>query len=499
VLNPLLLLRTARLSEVKSQMQQERECQAWDAYDSQEWAASTPSLGAFEDDSPYLDSSKLGPISPMHMPQLGVVPRISLNRQPLLVQAGDRQMIPQFLRSSGTSHPMTPGAPHHRLSVTPEVTPRGEKIQRGQRGVRVCSDKDVQLMQLPNVPQKAEEGHSKRLTISALEADGMQEDNKYEPDASNVEEPKDALLSEAHQQRGLEVPPKYVTDPIFSPVQAVPLGNPLGYSDKQLGTTNSEAVKANPVPTPNRDLLYAWGATPEDTNASQSTSLPKWQPPAPVFYGCLSPVGEKWRLEGEKFVPRMAEFRRRKLSTYSSFDPELGRVTQGVPKAGSHAFVKCPNEDGIRLNVVTHQFGEACGHQILANEEPVLFAGEVLIGEDGLVLQWNNMSGTYRPPVRCVVQAGLPMQLFSFYCGNTERVKGIEAVASEKPAIAMTHKPRFVHVQCAEDTEHHKSSCHNNLRRAHKMLQTSEVGDHALSFDSAVECLLPNTTKSASR
>jgi len=78
-------------------------------------------------------------------------------------------------------------------------------------------------------------------------------------------------------------------------------------------------------------------------------------------------------------------------------------------KAGSHAFVKVAGEDHIRVNVLTCEFGEACGHPSLACEQPVLYAGEVEFDENQELVRWCNLSGTYRCPDGKAFQAGLPL------------------------------------------------------------------------------------------
>jgi hypothetical protein len=69
-------------------------------------------------------------------------------------------------------------------------------------------------------------------------------------------------------------------------------------------------------------------------------------------------------------------------------------LVQLIP--GSHAFVKMHNEAFLRLSPVGTQFGTASGHPQLADEKPVLYAGEVEVDQHGTILRWSNMSGTYR-------------------------------------------------------------------------------------------------------
>ena len=81
-------------------------------------------------------------------------------------------------------------------------------------------------------------------------------------------------------------------------------------------------------------------------------------------------------------------------------------------KPGSHAFVRVPGEDFIRASRTRSVFGEASGHGILSDEKPVLFAGEIEINEDGQLIRWNNVSGTYRFHQQHAVQVELPLDRF---------------------------------------------------------------------------------------
>ena len=79
-------------------------------------------------------------------------------------------------------------------------------------------------------------------------------------------------------------------------------------------------------------------------------------------------------------------------------------------KAGAYAVVRCAGETFLRaLSCAPARFGEAAGHAALAAEGPVVFAGEVLLGEGGCVVAWNCMSGTYRMPDLYACQASLPL------------------------------------------------------------------------------------------
>ena len=83
-----------------------------------------------------------------------------------------------------------------------------------------------------------------------------------------------------------------------------------------------------------------------------------------------------------------------------------------IIKPGSHAFVKMPGEDFIRVAKTRSLFGMAAGHGTLSDEHPVLFAGEIEIRGDGELIRWNNVSGTYRFPQQHAAQAELPLDRF---------------------------------------------------------------------------------------
>ena len=81
-------------------------------------------------------------------------------------------------------------------------------------------------------------------------------------------------------------------------------------------------------------------------------------------------------------------------------------------KPGSHVFVRVPGEDFIRASITASVFGQASGHGMLSDEKPVLFAGEIEINENGQMIRWNNVSGTYKFPQQHAAQAELPLDRF---------------------------------------------------------------------------------------
>jgi hypothetical protein len=73
-----------------------------------------------------------------------------------------------------------------------------------------------------------------------------------------------------------------------------------------------------------------------------------------------------------------------------------GIVREIALRPGAHAFVKMPGESSLRVGLIAVEFGAATGHPHLALEEPVEAAGEVEIDDEGRLVRWNNLSGTYK-------------------------------------------------------------------------------------------------------
>jgi hypothetical protein len=53
--------------------------------------------------------------------------------------------------------------------------------------------------------------------------------------------------------------------------------------------------------------------------------------------------------------------------------------------------------------------GHAGGHVTLANEEAVVFAGEIELDEASNIISWTLVSGTYQFPLHVAAQSTLPM------------------------------------------------------------------------------------------
>merc|ERR1712054_620198 len=75
-------------------------------------------------------------------------------------------------------------------------------------------------------------------------------------------------------------------------------------------------------------------------------------------------------------------------------------------------FAKVAHEKCLRICIVPCEFGDAAGHPNLATEHGVLYAGEVEFDENGDVVRWSNLSGTYQCPDHMAFQAGLPLDRF---------------------------------------------------------------------------------------
>ena len=86
-------------------------------------------------------------------------------------------------------------------------------------------------------------------------------------------------------------------------------------------------------------------------------------------------------------------------------------------KPGTHAFVALQQDTFdkkpfFRVTLMSFAFGSSCGHPNLANEQDVLFAGEIEFGSEERIIRWNNLSDTYHAPEELANQAGLPMDMF---------------------------------------------------------------------------------------
>jgi len=95
-------------------------------------------------------------------------------------------------------------------------------------------------------------------------------------------------------------------------------------------------------------------------------------------------------------------------------------------KPGTHAFVAL-QQDTIdkkpffRVTLMSFAFGSSCGHPNLANEQDVLFAGEIEFDSEERIIRWNNLSGTYQASEELANQAGLPMDMFWAFRNTLKR------------------------------------------------------------------------------
>jgi len=120
------------------------------------------------------------------------------------------------------------------------------------------------------------------------------------------------------------------------------------------------------------------------------------------------------------------------VSSASSADPPLSRRANQteVLSTGSHAFVKIAGEVDLRVSLFAYGFGKAAGHQQLANQEPVLYAGEIELDENQLLVRWNNTSGTYKCNDDMAYQAELPLDKFYAVVQDTETLDRIGAMVA---------------------------------------------------------------------
>ena len=117
---------------------------------------------------------------------------------------------------------------------------------------------------------------------------------------------------------------------------------------------------------------------------------------------------------------------------------------------GSHAFVLMPGESGLRVAIMAYPFGEAAGHPGLGQEEPVVFAGEFEVNEEGQLVRWNNMSGTYKSPESLAHQAGLPMD--KFYAVRP-RLPSAVAAGPQPPCLSCGGSIHVSNDESDEDTD----------------------------------------------
>lgn len=135
------------------------------------------------------------------------------------------------------------------------------------------------------------------------------------------------------------------------------------------------------------------------------------------------------------------------------------RCTQAAAqlRPGAHPFVRCVGERFLRVGTASAPFGQASGHPLLAGEGPVLYAGEVEIGENGEVLRWNNMSGCYRPDPEHAHIALLPYARFWRIVATSRDLRlllsaGGTATLGEETAMQLAGElvPRVAHASVAD-------------------------------------------------
>ena len=117
-------------------------------------------------------------------------------------------------------------------------------------------------------------------------------------------------------------------------------------------------------------------------------------------------VGEDFQLLCTSFTPR---------SQGMLPDAALSKLPSKEIKLpeGAYAVVRCAGEQWFRAIVAQPAaIGEAAGHAGLAAEEPVVFAGELVVGPDNRLTAWTSVSGTYQIPDDHVRQSMLPLTMF---------------------------------------------------------------------------------------
>ena len=159
------------------------------------------------------------------------------------------------------------------------------------------------------------------------------------------------------------------------------------------------------------ELMQAWSE--ERVPRSAFTDAPPWR--AAFFWVCFVADAElvEGALRGDCFLYRGKGAATIK-DTFRGFAETDGRLEPSqVLRTGSHAFVRCDHERGVRVVRQAMPFGDAQGHQRLADEQPVLYAGEIEVDGEGRITRWTNMSGTYSPPAALIAQVG-PLMRYEF-------------------------------------------------------------------------------------
>ena len=133
-------------------------------------------------------------------------------------------------------------------------------------------------------------------------------------------------------------------------------------------------------------------------------------------------------------------------------------------KEGTHAFVVLGHDeiDGkpfFRRTLMAFAFGMACDHPKLANDQDVIFAGEIEFDGEERIVRWNNLSGTYQAPDDLASQAGLPMDRFWAFRKTpkatrlpTKDVEGTNYAGEEVRVEAGEEKENMVKVMQGEKT-----------------------------------------------
>jgi hypothetical protein len=137
-------------------------------------------------------------------------------------------------------------------------------------------------------------------------------------------------------------------------------------------------------------LITAWTGEWRKFEAAES-----WQVPSASFSCCATVFDKKGRMQSCHWLHR-------------------GNILgdKAVLTPGSHAFVKVLTEPFLRVSPNSHKFGKASGHPQLANEQPVLYAGEVELDQHSAIVRWNNLSGTYKAEDSMCFQTGLALDRF---------------------------------------------------------------------------------------
>eukprot|EP00854_Cymbomonas_tetramitiformis_P015607 gene15607-18502_t len=142
------------------------------------------------------------------------------------------------------------------------------------------------------------------------------------------------------------------------------------------------------------------------------------------------------------FIPKARKTRASSEKFINPFSKDHNSIKDKRPPAGSYVFVKTYNESGFRVGYHRGTIMQISGHALLADQQPVLYAGEMEFDDEGRLILWTNFSGTYCPSRALAFQCGLPMDKFWYYCSPAEvgSWDNLDELMAQKLLIRTTDK-----------------------------------------------------------